>query len=317
MVLNSLDTICKDKGALKRAYQMSDLGEISWILRMHVMCNQSAGWTQITLSQERFIIDLLDCFNKSFICPILTPSLANQHLIKHPSPKSDVKYFQHAIGGLMYPMLGTCLNLPFSVTSLEHHSSSPGEEHLHTLNHVFHYLRATTDHKLVFQQGTPAGLELCRFVSTDWADGINNHKLVFRYVFMLAEAAISWSSKKQLSIVLSSTKAEYITGMHATKEAIWLQCLFSELWPGPSLSSPTTLLIDNQLAITIAHNPEFHDHTKHIEVCHHFLCQQYKAQTINLKYVPTNDQTTDILTKGLACKKHEHFTKQMGVCYMN
>jgi Reverse transcriptase (RNA-dependent DNA polymerase) len=315
MVSNSLDAICEDKEALKRAYQMSDLGEISWILGMHVTCDRLAG--QIALSQERFIIDLLDHFDKSSVHPISTPSLVNQHLIKLPSPESNIKYFQRAIGGLMYPMLGTCPDLAFSVASLRRHASSPGEEHLHALNCVFHYLRATADHKLVFQRGTPAGLELHGFMDADWAGDVNNRKSTSGYIFLLTRATISWSSKKQLSIALSSTEAKYITGTHAAKEATWLRCLLSELWPGPPLSSPTTLLIDNQFAIAIAHNPKFHDRTKHIEVRHHFLHQQYEAQTIDLKYVPTDDQTTDILTKGLAREKHERFTDQMGVCHMD
>jgi hypothetical protein len=130
---------------------------------------------------------------------------------------------------------------------------------------------------------------------------------------MLARAAISWSSKKQPSVALSSTKAEYIASTHATKEAIWLQQLLRELWPDPIFYSPTTLLIDNQSAIMITRNLEFHDQTKHIEVCHHFLRQQFESKTIDLEYVPTDDQVADVLTKGLVRVKHDCFTAGMGV----
>jgi hypothetical protein len=130
---------------------------------------------------------------------------------------------------------------------------------------------------------------------------------------MLAAGAISWSSKKQPSVALSSTEAEYIAGAHAAKEAIWLKSLVSEIWKDQATNSPITLHIDNQSAIAIAKNPEFHDRTKHIEVRHHFLRQQVDSKAIILKYLPTNDQVADVLTKGLTREKHERFTASMGV----
>jgi hypothetical protein len=130
---------------------------------------------------------------------------------------------------------------------------------------------------------------------------------------MLAGRAISWSSKKQPSVALSSTEAEYIAGMHAAKEAIWLKQLVSEIWKDQITNSPTTIYIDNQSAIAIAKNPEFHDRTKHIEVRHHFLRQQVDSNAIVLKYLPTDKQVADVLTKGLAREKHERFTTCMGI----
>ena len=86
---------------------------------------------------------------------------------------------------------------------------------------------------------------------------------------MMAGGAVSWSSKKQTSVTLSSTEAEYIAGAHAAKETVWLRQLLTEL--GIPVNTPTTLLMDNQSAIAIVHNPEFHNRTKHINVRYHFL----------------------------------------------
>jgi hypothetical protein len=130
---------------------------------------------------------------------------------------------------------------------------------------------------------------------------------------MLAGGAISWSSKKQPSVVLLSTEAEYIAGMHMAKEAIWLKSLVSEIWKDQATNSPITLYIDNQSTIAIAKYPEFYNCTKHIEVRHHFLCQQVDSKAIILKYLPTNVQVADVLTKGLACEKHEHFMASIEV----
>ena len=149
------------------------------------------------------------------------------------------------------------------------------------------------------------------FVDADWASDVNDRKSTSGFVFMLGGAAISWSSKKQTSVALSSTEAEYIAAAHATKEVVWLRRLLTEL--SLDLSPPTILHVDNQSAIAIARNPEFHDRTKHIEVRHHFLRHKVEAEEICLEYISTEDQVADVLTKGLVREKHERFSGAMGV----
>jgi hypothetical protein len=126
---------------------------------------------------------------------------------------------------------------------------------------------------------------------------------------------VSWSSKKQTSVALSSTKVEYITRAHATKEAIWLRQLLSEL--GLDMSSLTALHIDNQSAITITRNLEFHDRTKYIDVRYYFLRQVVEDKLIKLEYIPTGDQVADALTKGLPPASYSTIREEMGICYPN
>ena len=127
MAAKRLESIQRDKEALKARYQMSDLGEIAWILGMHVTRDRQAG--SITLSQEKYVEDVLECFGKSSVHPISTPALANEHLKKLKAPKIEVKPYQHAIGSLMYPMLGTWPDLAFTIASLGRHVATPGKEH--------------------------------------------------------------------------------------------------------------------------------------------------------------------------------------------
>ena len=310
MASKDIETINQDKAALRESYEMTDLGNISWILGMHVTCDRDAGW--IAISQEKYAEEILERFGKSDIRPISTPTLANEHLTKLTSPEIDVKSYQSAIGALMYPMLGTRPDLAYTVAALGRHSASPGAEHQHALDRAFRYLRATSNRRLVFQRGTPDGITLHGFVDADWASDVNDRKSMSGFVFMLGGAAVSWSSKKQTSVALSSTEAEYIAAAHATKEVIWLRRLLTDL--GLDLNSPTTLHIDNQSAIAIARNPEFHDRTKHIEIRHHFLRQKVEGEEIHLSYIPTEDQTADVLTKGLVREKHERFSIAMGLC---
>lgn len=125
--------------------------------------------------------------------------------------------------------------------------------------------------------------------------------------------AISWSSKKQTSVALSSTEAEYMAASAATKEAIWIRTLVHEL-DNTSLS-PITLRIDNQSAISLASNAVFHDRTKHIAIRHHFVREKVDSGEIIPKYVPTGEQVADILTKGLSKEKHILFSTGMGILF--
>jgi hypothetical protein len=176
---------------------------------------------------------------------------------------------------------------------------------------VFRYLRATKDWRLVYQRGAPEGLTLTGYADADWANDLGDRKSTSGYVFKLAGGAISWSSKKQPSVALSSTEAEYIAGAHAAKEIVWLQRLFGEV--GLPDDGPTTLYMDDQSAIAIAKNPQFHDRTKHIEVRHHFIRDKVEQEELELEYIPTGEQVADVMTKALNREKYSAFAKEMGV----
>jgi len=214
------DDVCKDKETLKRKYNMTDLGEISWILSIHVTWDREEGW--IALSQQKYLEEVLERFDKANVRPISTPSLPNHHLIRLPSPEVDTKHFQHALGALMYLMLGTHPDIAYSVAALGRHAANPGIEHQHTLNRLFRYLCGSSDYKLVYHCGTPGGNTILGYVDADWGSDVNDRKSTLGYAFTLSGGAISWSSKKQSTVALSSTKAEYIASAHAAKEAIWL-----------------------------------------------------------------------------------------------
>ena len=199
---------------------MTDLGEISWILGIHVLRDRDEGW--LSLSQQKYLEEVLDCFDKANVCPISTPSLPNQHLIHLPSPEVDAKHFQRTLGTLMYLMIGTHPDITYTVTALGHHATNPGTEHPHALDRLFCYLRSTSDYKLIYCREATGGDSLLGYVDTDWGSDVNDHKSTSGYVFTLAGGAISWSFKKQGAIALSSTEAEYIAGAHTAKEAIWL-----------------------------------------------------------------------------------------------
>lgn len=156
--------------------------------------------------------------------------------------------------------------------------------------------------------GVQKGLE--GYVDADGASQEHRHAIT-GYVFLVDGGAVSWSSKKQELVTLSTTEAEYVAATHAAKEAIWLHRLIGEII-GP-LDEPTTLRSDSQSAIALTRDGQYHARTKHIDIRYHFICYVIEAGSIRLIYCPTDDMTADALTKALPSVKAKHFAAAMGL----
>src|SRR6266436_889751 len=189
---------------------------------------------------------------------------ANLKLPKMESPTVDQHMYQSMLGSLMYTAIGTWPNIMFAIHYLSQHSIAPGEKHLNTMKHVYHYLNGTLDLGLLFY-GNQFNCDLVSFSNSDWAGDPNTQRSVSGYTFLFCRAVIAWSAKKQLTIALSSTKAEYMAMTHSGKEAVLLNHLFDDL--AIPISNPIPLLVDNQSTIALMENPIFHTCSKHIEVC--------------------------------------------------
>jgi hypothetical protein len=112
-------------------------------------------------------------------------------------------------------------------------------------------------------------------------------------------------------MALSTTEAEYVAATHAAKEAMWLKTLIGEVM-GDSVG-PMTLFSDNQSAIALSKDHQYHARTKHIDIRFHFVRWVVEEGKINLKYCPTNDNVADILTKALPSPKVKHFGACLGL----
>ena len=123
--------------------------------------------------------------------------------------------------------------------------------------------------------------------------------------------AISWSSKKQELVTLSTAEAEYVAATHAAKECIWLRRLTGEILP--PVTEPTTLHCDNQAALKLAQDDNYHARTKHIDQRYHFIRDVVKRGHVELEYCPTDDMTADILTKALPRWKVSQHTRGLGL----
>ena len=130
----------------------------------------------------------------------------------------DQRLYQSMLGSLMYVAVRTRPDIMFAVHYLSQHSIAPGSEHLLAMKRVYRYLNGTTDLGLCYH-GKLLDNDLTGFSDSDWAGNPNSWRSVSGYTFLFCGAAVSWSAKKQPTIALSSTEAEYMAMTHASKEA--------------------------------------------------------------------------------------------------
>jgi hypothetical protein len=130
-------------------------------------------------------------------------------------------------------------------------------------------------------------------------------------MFSFGSGAISWSSKKQPTVALSSMEAEYKGATIVACEVVWLQKLLSDF--GQSMDAPVVIYCDNISSILLANNPVYHARTKHIKVHYHFIREKVIVKEIDFIHVSIEDQVADIFTKALGTNKLMKFRKMFGV----
>ena len=178
--------------------------------------------------------------------------------------------YASAVGSLMYAMVYTRPDIAHAVGVLSSFMSKPGKEHWTTVKRVFRYLHGTSDYGLCYQ-GRPRldrVLDIHGFVDADWAGDLDQRSSTSGYVFNLFGGVVSWMSKKQSVVALSTTEAEYMAATQASKEAVWLQRLCSSMG---LVQGAIRIDCDSQSAIFLAKNPAYHSKTKHIDVRYHFV----------------------------------------------
>jgi hypothetical protein len=143
-----------------------------------------------------------------------------------------------------------------------------------------------------------------------------DRKAISGYAFMINGGAVSWSAKRQEIISLSTTESEYVAATYAAKEALWLRQLILQLF-GIKLDATkldaTTLFSDNQSAIALTKEHQYHARTKHIDVRFHFIRWIIEDGKLRLIYCPTDEMVADILTKALVSTKVKHFARELGL----
>eukprot|EP00253_Pinus_taeda_P016085 PITA_16085 len=183
---------------------------------------------------------------------------------------------------------------------------------LHSLaatKRILRYVRGTIQFGIHYSaKATPL---LVGFTDSDWAGDPDDRRSTAGYVFTLGSGPITWACKKQAAISLSSAEAEYRDAVEASKEALWLRQILSEL--GFEQQHPTTLWCDNQSAIQLCKDPVQHKRSKHIELHMHFIRKLIHDHVLEVQYCSTDDQVADIFTKALTEAKFTKLRYMLGV----
>ena len=131
------------------------------------------------------------------------------------------------------------------------------------------------------------------------------------YAFLIDGGAVSWLSKRQEIVLLSTTESEYVAATHGMKEVLWLRSLLSKLFG--SITEATTMFSDNQAAIALMQDHQYHARTKHIDMHYHWIRWVIEQGSLCLVYCPTDDMVADALTKALPSAKVKHFATGLGL----
>jgi hypothetical protein len=301
---NDLTEVIHLKEKLMGRFQMKDLGEVSHFLGMRVTRDRCKN--TIKIDQRQYIVELLKRFGLENAKTALTPIEVNLKLDSSSNPENNFPY-QNLIGSLLYISVCSRPDIMFAVNFLSRFNVSYSKEHWEYAKRVLRYLKRTIDLGLVYSQNKS---EIVGYVDADWADDASDRRSYTGYVFMYAGAAVSWECRKQRTVALSSTEAEYMAISDAAKEAVYLKGLVGELLGN---CGAINIYNDNQSAQKIATNPVFHNRTKHIDVRHHFVREVVSNEQVNLMYLTTSEMIADVMTKGLNSAKHISCVQGLGV----
>ena len=244
--------------------------------------------------------------------PVTTPLEQGKKYEQQPDGSEAVQAeeYQAIIGCLTYAAVATRPDLSAAVGVLSQFMSNPGPEHWIGVKRILRYVKGTIDYGLKFNALNANNIELQGYLDTDWEGDITSRKSTSGCSFQLIGGIISWRSKRQNIVALSSTEAEYIALTLASQEAIWLRRLLSSI--GFKQSTATALHEDNQRALELSRNPIHHARTKHIDIRYHFIREAVESKEVELMYCPTNLMIADIFTKGLAKQRFNELREQLG-----
>lgn len=209
----------------------------------------------------------------------------------------------------LYLAQATRPDIAFAVNDVSRFNADHSDIHWAAVKRIFRYLSGTINFKLKYTKGK--GMDLHAFCDADWASDVDKRRSCTGFVTKMSNAAISWSSKRQPIVALSSTEAEYIAISSAVGEIMWLRQMANEM--NADMVKKVTLYCDNQSAIKLAESDAFRPRTKHIDIRYHHLREKVDAGIIDIVFTPGEFMTADSLTKAVTKEKHRFCSTQFGL----
>jgi len=301
------------KAGLRKHFEVTDLGELHWMLGIEVKRDRSGR--MVHLSQQAYIDAILRRYHLSDLKLLSMPMDHQVRLSSDQAPASAAECammcnvpYRKAVSALNWAALATRPDIAFAVTTVTRFAANPGPAHWEAMKQIFRYLSGTRNLWLTYGE---ANTPLEGYADADGSMAEDRHT-ISGYAFLIDGGAVSWSSKRQEIVSLSTTESEYVAATHGGKEALWLRSLISEVFG--NIKGPTTLFSDNQAAIALTRDNQYHPRTKHIDVRYHWIHWVVEKGSIQLVYCPTDDMVANALTKALPSAKVKHFASAFGLC---
>ncbi|KAJ9524188.1 hypothetical protein QJQ45_005009 [Haematococcus lacustris] len=301
----SLDFV---KQRLSSVFGIKDLGQTRWFLGMQISRDRAQGTLQ--LDQQQYIKELLSTYSMTEAHSKAVPMAPGTKLVKEGDALDTAHHSYSAlVGSLLYLSCCTRPDIAYAVGALARHMAAPTQQHWAAAKAVLSYLKGSASQGLVF-----GGNDCLQgYCDADYAGDKDTARSTTGYVFTLHGAAISWSSRLQPTVAMSTAEAEYMAASGAVKEAVWLRKLMQDLGlPGTCVN----IMCDNQAALQLLNNPMASARSKHISVHHHFARERAARGEVMFTYCSTSEMAADVMTKPLAAVKLGYAKEGCGISCM-
>jgi transposase InsO family protein len=291
--------------------------EASYFLGLEI--NQSSDG--IKISQGSYTRKLLQRFRmdgcRSTSTPIIAgtaesgkAALRDEHPDKNADNVDEKQFsYRSAVGGLLYLSTGCRPDIAYAVSVASRSLENPTSDDFIKVKRIFRYLQGTTDHGIVYQPDYKMGFIEC-YSDADHGGDHSSGRSTTGVICLYSGGAISWLSQKQASVAISTTESEIVAASEAAREVVWIKRLLSSM---TSMKGLPRLQVDNEAAVKLAHNPELHRRTKHIQIRHFFVREMVTDGEIQVTKVSSELQLADMLTKPLHKPRLESLNKQIGL----
>jgi hypothetical protein len=292
------ETIVKDLGSL---FEITNNEEP----KFHLGCTIERWRSRrtIKLHQQGYVVSILRDFGMEYCNATQTPMDPSTRLVpKSPGDVVDNSFDYPAfVGKVLYLSLCSRPDISYAVRELSRFISSFGSPHIAAAKHLLRYLQGTRSYGILLGRKDDAFPMFRAMSDSDWGMG-NDRKSISGFIILFGQSPISWSSKQQAIVALSSCEAEYIAVTHCARDVLWFRNMFAEL--GYPQESATTIFCDNQGTVACTHDPHAHSKMKHISIREHFIRDCITRGLINVVHINGKDNDADIFTKPLGRVLH-------------
>ena len=273
---NRIGDVKKDLGD---KFEVKDMGKLHHFLGTKVLQDKQNG--EVWIGQPAYTQKVLCKFKMENAKAVDTPVDASSKPVKtnEDSESNDIEQFPSAVGSLLYLSTMTRPDITYAVSNVAQFCANPPKEHWIAVKRIMLYLVGTMCLGLLYKKNQ---LKSCAgFSDADWAGDPDGRKSTSGYIFQLSGAAISWRSKKHAYVALSTAEGEHIALASAAQAAVWVRQLLTDL--RSNREEATRIYEENQSAICLAKNPQFHGRTKHIGIKYQFIREQVENGNVELK----------------------------------